>query len=83
MEGLMPGAPKSNAPKKTANPSTSDQTLSRSSGLLSVNVPGAAKVYINGHETRSEGDRREFVSHGLKDGKVYPYKIRALGYGRG
>ena len=46
--------------------------------MLAVNVPSAAKVMINGRETRTGGDYREFVSHGLKDGKVYPYTIRAL-----
>ena len=43
-----------------------------------MNVPGAAKVYINGRETRATGARREFVSYGLQEGKIYPYTIRAL-----
>jgi len=70
-------------PKKATNPSTGDQTGRKDSGLLSLNVPDAARVLINGRETRSVGDRREFVSHGLKEGKVYPYTIRALVQAKG
>ena len=66
------------APKKPTGPTTDDKTGRRDSGMLAVNVPSAAKVMINGRETRTGGDYREFVSHGLKDGKVYPYTIRAL-----
>jgi len=65
-------------PKKSTNPSTRDQRTRIDSGLLSVNVPGAAKVYINGRETRATGTRREYVSYGLQEGKIYPYTIRAL-----
>ena len=76
--------PESPAPaKKATNPSTGDQTGRKDSGLLSLNVPGAAQVLINGRETRSTGERREFVSHGLKEGKVYPYTIRALVQAKG
>jgi uncharacterized protein (TIGR03000 family) len=75
--------PESPAPKKATNPSTGDQTGRKDSGLLSLNVPDAARVLINGRETRAVGDRREFVSHGLKEGKVYPYTIRALVQAKG
>jgi uncharacterized protein (TIGR03000 family) len=69
--------------KKATNPSTGDQTGRKDSGLLSLNVPGAARVLINGRETRSTGERREYVSYGLKEGKVYPYTIRALVQAKG
>lgn len=65
-------------PKKSSNPSTSDEKTRGQSGLLSVHVPAAAKVYINGRETRTVGTRREYVSLGLKEGKIYPYTVRAL-----
>jgi len=74
-ELLLPKPPET---KKSTNPSTRDERSRTQSGLLSVNVPGAAKVYINGRETRATGTRREYVSHGLQDGKIYPYTIRAL-----
>ena len=75
--------PEAPAPKKATNPSTGDQTSRKDSGLLSLNVPGAARVLINGRETRSTGERREYLSHGLKEGKVYPYTIRALVQAKG
>jgi uncharacterized protein (TIGR03000 family) len=68
----------STTPKKPANPSTRDLKTRGESGLLSVDVPNAAKVYINGRETRTVGSHREYVSYGLKEGKVYPYTVRAL-----
>jgi len=66
------------APKKTSNPSTSDERSRGQSGLLSIHVPAAAKVFINGRETRTTGSHREYVSFGLQEGKIYPYTIRAL-----
>ncbi len=66
------------APKKTSNSSTQDFRTRGESGTLSVNVPGAAKVYINGRETRAAGSHREYVSYGLQEGKIYPYTVRAL-----
>ena len=65
-------------PKKSATPGPVDQTSRADSGLLSVSVPTAARVYINGRETQSMGSRREYVSYGLKEGKIYPYTVRAL-----
>jgi len=75
---MRPPESPATTPKKATNPSTGDQTGRKDSGLLSVTVPDAARVLINGRETRSTGERREYVSHGLKEGKVYPYTIRAL-----
>ncbi len=66
------------SPKKTASPSTSDEKSRGQSGMLSIHVPAAAKVYINGRETRTTGTHREYVSFGLQEGKIYPYTIRAL-----
>lgn len=81
MDLLSP--PKAPEIKKTTNPSTRDTHSQRNSGLLSVSVPGAAKVYINGRETRATGARREYVSYGLQEGKIYPYTVRALVAARG
>lgn len=47
------------------------------SGVIGVWVPAKARVVINGLETTSTGPYREYVSHGLKPGAVYPYEIRA------
>ncbi|NLE38630.1 MAG: TIGR03000 domain-containing protein [Pirellulaceae bacterium] len=47
------------------------------SGLLTVWVPAAAKVFINGKETTTQGSRRRYVSHGLQPGLTYKYEVRA------
>lgn len=73
-----PKAPEIKKATNPTNPSTRDSHNRSSSGLLSVSVPGAAKVYINGRETRATGAHREYVSYGLQDGKIYPYTVRAL-----
>jgi uncharacterized protein (TIGR03000 family) len=44
---------------------------------LTVAVPGDAKVFVNGNSTTSTGAVRKFVSHGLKTGKEYRFKVRA------
>jgi uncharacterized protein (TIGR03000 family) len=74
----LPSQKPQDTPKKNTNPSTSDERSRGQSGLLSIHVPAAAKVYINGRETRTDGLHREYVSYGLKEGKIYPYTIRAL-----
>jgi len=47
------------------------------SGTITIWVPEDAKVYVNGYLTKSTGNRRQFVSYGLKDGFNYKYEIRA------
>jgi uncharacterized protein (TIGR03000 family) len=47
------------------------------SALITVWVPHDARVFVNGYETKSDGSRRQFVSHGLKPGFEYEYEIRA------
>ncbi|MBN2216026.1 MAG: TIGR03000 domain-containing protein [Pirellulales bacterium] len=60
-------------------PSTGEkETPTReNSGLLTVHVPYAAKVFINGRPTAARGSCRRFVSHDLKPGLVYKYEVRA------
>jgi uncharacterized protein (TIGR03000 family) len=45
-------------------------------GLLTIQVPAGARVFINDYETRSQGTRRQYVSTGLLAGNLYPYTIR-------
>jgi uncharacterized protein (TIGR03000 family) len=47
------------------------------SGQLTIVVPADAKVFINGHQTRSMGTHREYVSYGLEIGLTYRYEVRA------
>ncbi len=47
------------------------------SGQLTIVVPADAKVFINGHQTRSVGTQRQYVSYGLESGLTYRYEVRA------
>jgi uncharacterized protein (TIGR03000 family) len=42
-----------------------------------VTVPADAKVYVNGHLTKSTGERRQYSSGGLKPESSYEYQVRA------
>lgn len=65
---------------EAAEPSTSGKEMPtrENSGLLTVHVPYAAKVFINGRPTVARGSCRRFVSHDLKPGLVYKYEVRAV-----
>ncbi|TWU51044.1 hypothetical protein Poly51_43380 [Rubripirellula tenax] len=45
------------------------------SAILTVAVPGDAVVTVNGHPTTSDGNVRQFMSRGLKEGFVYTYVV--------
>ncbi len=51
--------------------------VANDSVLLSVTVPADAKVIINGHQTKTTGTSRSYVSRGLRWGHRYKYEIRA------
>jgi uncharacterized protein (TIGR03000 family) len=70
-----PSAPMSDPP--AAPPAETETSTGRADGLLAVNVPEDAKIYVNGQPTRSTGGRREFVSRGLELGSSYTYEVRA------
>ena len=55
----------------------STDSAARSSATLNVSVPGDAKVYVNGSLTRSIGERRQYISRGLRPGSQYRYEVRA------
>src|SRR5690606_38346397 len=46
------------------------------SGMLVVDVPADATVFVNGKQTTSTGSHRQFVSHGLNSGQTYSYDVR-------
>ena len=46
------------------------------SAVLAVRVPPSATVTVNGHETKSNGELRQFMSRGLKEGYVYTYVVK-------
>ncbi len=47
-------------------------------GVLTVQVPSDARVFVNGAETRSVGNERRYVSRGLSKGYSYRYEVRAI-----
>lgn len=49
----------------------------RSSALISVDVPQAAKVFVNDASTTSTGLHRRYVSRGLVQGRSYTFRVRA------
>src|SRR5262245_59922997 len=74
--GTMP-AP---APGTTVPPAPApggSTTSMRADGLLSVNVPEDAKIFVNGQATSSTGDARQYVSRDLASGYNYTYEVRA------
>jgi uncharacterized protein (TIGR03000 family) len=42
-----------------------------------VIVPSEAKVFVNDRATRSTGERRQYLSNGLKQDRSYKYEVRA------
>jgi uncharacterized protein (TIGR03000 family) len=43
--------------------------------ILAVSVPADARVIVNGLVTKSTGQRRQFISTGLKPGMTYKYEV--------
>jgi uncharacterized protein (TIGR03000 family) len=54
-----------------------ETSLRRIDGLLAVEVPEDAKIFVNGQTTKSAGERREYVSRNLEPGFTYTYEVRA------
>jgi len=71
--GGVPAAP---APGVAPMPGTTTST-GRADGLLSVNVPDDAKIFVNGQATTSVGEVRQYVSRDLAAGFNYSYEVRA------
>jgi len=73
--GTMP-APAPGAVPAAPAPGGSTTSM-RADGLLSVNVPEDAKIFVNGQATSSTGDARQYVSRDLASGYNYTYEVRA------
>lgn len=71
------GTPTTAPPKPEAKSTSTEINTRENSGLLTIWVPARAKVFINGMETKTNGSRRRYVSHGLQPGLEYKYVIRA------
>jgi uncharacterized protein (TIGR03000 family) len=55
---------------------SSKPAVEEDAAVLTVTVPDDAVVTVNGHPTTSDGDERQFMSRGLKDGYVYTYIVK-------
>jgi uncharacterized protein (TIGR03000 family) len=55
----------------------SSQSASSDSVNITINLPAAARVFVNDKPTTSTGVVRQFVSRGLVAGKSYQFDIRA------
>jgi uncharacterized protein (TIGR03000 family) len=53
----------------------SEANIGKDAALLTIAVPESAKVIVNGLETTSRGEVRQFMSNGLKEGFVYTYVV--------
>jgi uncharacterized protein (TIGR03000 family) len=65
------------APPAAPQAGEKETSWRRVDGLLAVEVPEGAKIFVNGQPTRSTGERREFVSRNLELGYTYTYEVRA------
>lgn len=45
--------------------------------MLAVEVPADAKIFVNGQETSSTGENRQYISRNLQPGYNYTYEVRA------
>jgi len=65
------------APPNPMPPDGSGAMLRRTDGMLIVEVPAEAKVYVNDRLTSTPGAIREYVSRNLARGYNYTYEVRA------
>jgi len=65
-------------PAVPATPGADDSTsiVPADGGLLVVEVPANAEIFVNGTKTTSQGARRQFLSRGLVAGKTYEFVVR-------
>ena len=63
---------------RTANKFATTQEIRSNEVHLTVNLPEAAKVYVNGNLTTTTGSRRHFISRDLKPNDAYRFEIKAV-----
>jgi uncharacterized protein (TIGR03000 family) len=73
----VPGAPAAPLPGEAAPATPRSTSNTRVDGLLAVNVPDDAKIYVNGQATSSTGASRQYISRDLQPGFNYTYEVRA------
>jgi uncharacterized protein (TIGR03000 family) len=56
---------------------TKETSIRRADGMLAVNVPDDAKIFVNGMATSSTGLARQYFSRDLQTGFNYTYEVKA------
>ena len=74
VDGEVIGVP----PAIPATPALDDSTgiVPADGGLIVIDVPADAEIFVNGTKTSSQGARRRFLSRGLDAGKAYEFVVR-------
>ena len=54
-----------------------EASLRNIDGMLAVEVPADAKIFVNGQQTSSTGEIRQYISRNLQPGYNYTYEVRA------
>ena len=62
-------------PSETIVDPAAEASIESDTALLTIAVPETATVVVNGLETTSRGEVRQFMSNGLKEGFIYTYVV--------
>jgi len=71
-----PTPPTGTAPATGTGTSNSLHLELEDAAMINVNVPANAMIFVNGNQTKSTGEMRQFVSRGLTRGQQYTYELR-------
>ncbi|MEQ1826123.1 MAG: TIGR03000 domain-containing protein [Pirellula sp.] len=63
---------------QSASKLASNSSIQPNEVHLTVKLPEAAKVYVNGNLTTTKGDVRHFVSRELKENEAYRFEVKAV-----
>ena len=63
---------------QTANKLAANLSIQPDEVHLTVNLPEAAKVFVNGNPTTTTGSKRRFVSRDLKPNDSYRFEVKAV-----
>ena len=72
------GTPSANSSSQSAGKLASSGLIQPNEVHLSVKLPEAAVVYVNGNKTSSTGDIRHFVSNNLRENEAYRFEVKAI-----
>ena len=76
-EAPTPAAKPTPAQPTPAQPTPADATGGKDkTAKIEVALPANARVYVNNRLTTSTGERRSYISAGLRPGTLYAYRVR-------